>query len=168
MAMDAKGTPEAAGPALDLPDQYRAALQSYTSELQAYWTRITAYVLLNSALLVARSALPLGPSDHWVRVGIATLGCVTTLLWAHTAVRAHYLAAFWLAMLHNLERRQGMGESGPFGTLNTFYKRRPVLMTSGLELRLPWYARANVNDSTSAILTLVFLALWVVALIRLA
>jgi hypothetical protein len=163
MLADPGGTPSR-----DLSDQYHAALQCYASELQAYWTRITAYVLLNSALLVARSALPLGPADHWVRIGIATLGCVTTLLWAHTAVRAHYIAGFWLALLHDLERRLGMGETGPFGTLHAFYGRRQVILPSGIEARLPWYARANVNDSTSAILTFVFLALWIVALVRLA
>ena len=66
-------------------------------EGNAFWQRISVFVLLNSALLVARNALPAGPTDRWVRVAISLLGVVATMLWAHTAVRAHYIAEFWTA-----------------------------------------------------------------------
>jgi len=71
-------------------ERYQAALQSYIFEGQAFWNRISVFVLLNSALLVARNALPAGPADRWTRAGIALLGLVSTVLWAHTALRAHY------------------------------------------------------------------------------
>jgi len=151
-----------------LMDQYRAAVQSYTAEAQAYWTRITAFVLLNSALLVARSALPAGPSNYWARVAIALMGVVTTLLWAHTAIRAHFTSVFWLVFLRDLEGRLDMGDAGPYRALYNYYTRLQVRCGGGAELRMPWYARGNVNDSTSAILTVVFLVLWIVALVRLA
>lgn len=151
-----------------LSDQYHAAIQSWSVEAQAYWTRITAFVLLNSALLVARSALPPGPSDHWARIAIASLGVVTTLLWAHTAVRAHYTSQFWLLFLRDLESRMGMGALGPYSAQHTLYTRLSVRLPGGLQARMPRFALGNVNDSTSAVLTVVFLAVWTVALVRLA
>jgi hypothetical protein len=160
--------PAAAAARAALMDQYHAAVQSFTTEAQAYWTRITAFVLLNSALLVARGALLAGPSNHSARVAIALMGVVTTLVWAHTAVRAHFTSAFWLAFLRDLEERLGMGETGPYSALRTFYSRLRVTLAGGAEARMPWFARGNVNDSTSAILTAVFLAVWIVALVRLA
>jgi hypothetical protein len=151
-----------------LQEQYRAALQSYIFEGHAFWNRISAFVLLNSALLVARGALPKGSSDHWVRLGISILGLVTTLLWGHTAVRAHYIIAFWTRTLQDLEAALDSVETGLYTLREGFLGGRPVKLAGGEELRLPWVVRVNVNDSTSATLTVVFLAIWLVSLSRLA
>jgi hypothetical protein len=137
-------------------------------EGQAFWTRITAFVLLNSALLVARSALPQGPGDHWIRISIAALGLVSALLWGHSAVRVHYIRTYWLTVLRDLERRLDMGPTGPFTGRERFLSGGHIQVPGGEELRLPWPARGNVDDSTALILTMVFLAIWVTALVRLA
>ena len=154
-------------PQAELLEEYHAALQSYFFEGTAFWNRITAFVLLNSALLVARGALPAGPSDRWVKAGIGVLGIVAALLWAHTAIRAHYILAFWVAMLHDLERRLNMQHDGPYIARDRFLDGGPVRLPHGSMLRLPWYARVNVNDSTSGTLSVVFGAVWIVSLIKL-
>jgi hypothetical protein len=156
------------GPDASLIEQYHAALQSLIFEGQAFWTRITAFVLLNSALLVARSALPQGPGDHWIRISVAVLGSASALLWGHSAVRAHYIRTYWLTVLRDLEQRLDMGPSGPFTGRERFLAGGHSRLPGGEELQLPRLARGNVDDSTGLILTLVFLAIWVTALVRLS
>jgi len=148
-----------------LYEEYRAALQAYIFEGAAFWNRITAFVLLNSALLVARNALPAGGGADWMRVGVALLGLAAVLLWAHTALRAHHLIAFWLALLRDIEARLDL-TAGPFTVQAAFLVGRRLRLPGGATLRLPWYARVNVNDSTSAALTAVFGAVWLVSLVR--
>ena len=150
-----------------LVEQYHAALQSLIFEGQAFWTRITAFVLLNSALLVARSALPVGPEDRRIRLSIAILGAIATLLWAHSGIRTHYIQVYWRAVLRDLETRLGIGTSGPFTGQWIWLTKGETTLPGGRVLRLPWFARGNVDDSTTTVLTIVFLAIWVVALIKL-
>ncbi len=149
-----------------LVEEYRAALQSYVFEGNAFWTRISAFVLLNSALLVARNALPAGPADRWTKVAISLLGIAASALWAHTAVRAHYITLFWTRFIQELETRLAMELLGPYTLRERYLSGRPIRLRSGVELRIPWYVRMNVNDSTSAVLTSVFGAVWIVALFR--
>lgn len=151
-----------------LYEEYRAALQAYVFEGAAFWNRITAFVLLNSALLVARNALPAGGRDDWMRVGVGLLGLSAVLLWAHTALRAHYLIAFWLALLRDIEARLDLAATGPFRVHGAFLAGRRVRLPGGAALRLPWYARVNVNDSTSVALTAVFGVVWLVSIARAA
>jgi hypothetical protein len=153
-------------PEAELLEEYRAALQSYIFEGNAFWTRISAFVLLNSALLVARNALPAGAADRWTRVAISLLGIAASVLWAHTAVRAHYITAFWLAFMRELEDRLAMGLNGPYTLRERYLAGLPVRLRFGTDLRLPWYGRVNVNDSTSMVLTTVFGAVWIVAIFR--
>jgi hypothetical protein len=148
--------------------QYSAGIQNLVFEGQAFWTRITAFVLLNSALLVARSALPTGAQDRWIRFSIALLGAVSTLLWAHSGLRSHYLRRYWLASLRDLERRMGIGSSGPFSAEMQFLEERQVTLSSGESLRFPLLAQGTVDDSSALVLTVVFLAIWLVALLRLS
>lgn len=150
-----------------LYEEYRAALQTYVFEGTAFWNRITAFVLLNSALLVARNALPPGHTSDWMRAGVAVLGLAAVLLWGHTALRAHYLLAFWIAMLRDIEQRLGMERDAPYHMYDAFIHSSAVQMPGGVTLRLPRLARVNVNDSTSLALTLVFAVVWVVSIARL-
>jgi len=146
--------------------RYQVALQNYVYEGQVYWTRISAFVLLNSALLVARNALPAGPADGAIRLGTGLLGIIATLTWAHTAARAHHVNAFWLGLLAELEGQLGNADSAPFTRRARYLAGQPVRLAGGRGLQLPWYARGNVNDTTSAILTVVFAGLWVVSVIH--
>jgi hypothetical protein len=149
-----------------LYEEYRATLQTYVFEGTAFWNRITAFMLLNSALLVARNALPPGHGADWMRAGVGVLGLAAVLLWGHTAVRAHYLLAFWIAMLRDIEHRLGMERDAPYHRYDAFIHARTVQMLGGIELQLPLLARVNVNDSTSLALTLVFAVVWVVSIAR--
>jgi hypothetical protein len=149
-----------------IEEQYHTALQSLIFEGQAFWTRITAFVLLNSALLVARANLPVVPSDRWIRLSVGLLGTVTTLLWAHSSLRVHYIRLYWIAMLRDLETRLGIEPTGPFTLRERFLMQGSARLPNGNELRLPWIARGNVDDTTSFVLTIVFLIIWIVALIR--
>lgn len=150
-----------------LLEQYHAAIQAYIFEGSAFWTRITVFVLLNSALLVALSALPTGGSEQWVHAGIALLGVIVTLLWAHSAVRSHFLLDFWLAILCELELALNSDACGDFTRRDQFLAGQPLSFSHGVVLRLPWIARGTVNDTTSGVLTAVFLAIWSVAIARL-
>jgi len=156
----------ALNPDAQLEEQYHAALQSLVFEGQAFWTRITAFVLLNSALLVARGNLPLVPADHWIRLSVALLGVVTTVLWAHSGLRVYYIRAYWLATLRDLEHRLGIAPAGPFTARQQFLTTGYVRFPGGTELHLPRIARGNVDDTTTAVLTAVFLVVWAVALVR--
>ncbi len=151
-----------------LYEEYRAALQTYVFEGTAFWNRITAFVLLNSALLVARNALPAGHAADWMRAGVGVLGLAAVLLWGHTALRAHYLLAFWIALLRDIEHRLGMEQNAPYHMYDAFIRARPVQMPGGETMRLPRLARINVNDSTSLALTLVFAVVWVISIVRMA
>ncbi|HEY7294217.1 MAG TPA: hypothetical protein VH916_04205 [Dehalococcoidia bacterium] len=151
-----------------LYEEYRAALQTYVFEGTAFWNRITAFVLLNSALLVARNALPPGRSADWMRVGVGVLGLAAVLLWGHTALRAHHLLAFWIAMLRDIEQRLGMERDAPYHMYDAFLHGGRVKMPGGALLRLPLLARVNVNDSTSLALTLVFAVVWIISIVRLS
>jgi len=151
-----------------LYEEYRAALQTYVFEGTAFWNRITAFVLLNSALLVARNALPAGHGADWMRAGVGVLGLAAVLLWGHTALRAHYLLAFWIALLRDIEHRLGMKHDAPYHMYDAFIHSRAVELPDGVNLRLPRLARVNVNDSTSLALTLVFAVVWIVSIVRLA
>lgn len=146
--------------------EYRAGLQSYVFEGNAFWTRISVFVLLNSALLVARTALPAGAADRWVRLAIALLGIAATVLWAHTALRAHFIVRFWTLYLQDLEGRLSFRDKGPYTLRERYLAGQRVSLPAGAELWMPWYGRLNVNDSTSAVLTTVFGAVWIVAFFR--
>ena len=124
-------------PDAELLEEYRAALQSYIFEGNAFWTRISAFVLLNSALLVARNALPAGPADRWTKVAISLLGIAGSALWAHTAVRAHYITRFWTTFIQELEARLSMAALGPYTLRERYLAGLPVRLRSGLELRMP-------------------------------
>jgi hypothetical protein len=55
-------------------------------------------VLLNSVPLVARGAMTAG-AGAWLKAGVACLGPAGAALWAHTAVRAHYIIELHTALL---------------------------------------------------------------------
>lgn len=155
-------------PEAQLVEAYRACLQNYIFEGQSFWNRISVFVLLNSALLVARSALPAGPRDNWTRVAVALLGLTAVTLWGHTALRAHHINAFWLAVMCDIEQRLEMKPTGPITMRENYLAGGAITLPLGRRLRLPWYARVNVNDSTSWVLTVVFGGVWIASLIRLA
>ncbi len=148
-----------------LLEEYHAALQSYIFEGQSFWNRITAFVLLNSALLVARGAMTSGAGPG-LKAGVALLGLAAAALWAHTALRAHFIIELHTALLADYEARLDMSGGGPFQRRRRFLAGDAMSFDSRPRLRLPWYARGNVNDSTSAVLTAVFAAVWIVVLVQ--
>ncbi|HLZ70380.1 MAG TPA: hypothetical protein VKV26_10785 [Dehalococcoidia bacterium] len=123
-------------------------------------------MLLNSALLVARNALPPGHEADWMRAGVGLLGLAAVPLWGHTALRAHYPLAFWIAVLRGIEHRLSIQGDAPYHTYDAFIGAGEACLPGGTTMRLPRLARVNVNDSTSLALTVVFAAIWILSIAR--